>query len=222
MIPFSSHLSKMRKSVKLSDVEIARALRMKGTSKPLSYLSKDEVERFFRAIPQSNLRDRLLFELMYRHGLRRIEAAHIRVEDIANDRLWVTRAKHGISGEYPLHPRTAKLLDAYLRARPSDGCPYLLRSRQTSQIPLATTTIYAAFRSYATAAGLPLDKRHPHVLRHSIAVHLMNAGVDAADVQDWLGHVNIATTMIYAQVTNKRREETFRRLVRSREVAHAS
>lgn len=219
---FPSHLSKMRKSVNLSAVEIASALAACGSSKPLAYLSKEEVERFFRAIPKSNVRDRLLFELMYRHGLRRVEAARIRLEDLSDDRIWVTRVKHGVPGEYPLHPRTQKLIVAYLAERRFDGCPYLLRSRQTRPTPLATTTIYTAFRAYAAAAELPVGKRHPHVLRHSIAVHLMNAGVDAADVQDWLGHVNIATTMIYAQVTNKRREETFRRLVRSREVAHAS
>jgi site-specific recombinase XerD len=69
--------------------------------------------------------------------------------------------------------------------------------------------IYHLFRSYAESAELPEDRRHPHVLRHSIAVHLMNAGWDAADVQDWLGHRDIASTMVYATVTNKRREAKY-------------
>lgn len=68
---------------------------------------------------------------------------------------------------------------------------------------MSVSTIYQLFRAYAEAAGLPPDRRHPHVLRHSIAVHLMNAGWDAADVQDWLGHREIASTMVYAAVTNK-------------------
>lgn len=207
----------------MSDVEIARAVRGGAVvGKPLTYLSKEEVERFFRAIPHTNVRDHLLFELIYRHGLRRAEAARLRLEDLSKDRIWITRLKHGVSGEYPLHPRTQKLLAEYAAKRADDTCPYLLRSRQNGAKPLATTTIYAAFRGYAAAADLPADKQHPHVLRHSIAVHLMNAGVDAADVQDWLGHASIATTMIYAQVTNKRREDTFKTLVRSREIAHAT
>lgn len=212
----------MRKSVNLSDVELARVVRGNGVSKPLSYLSREEVERFFRAIPRERARDQLLFDLMYRHGLRRIEAARLTVDDIADGRIWITRVKHGVSGEYRLHPRSQALLTAYYQQRPIDGSRYLLCSRQTRDAPLATSTIYTAFRSYATSAKLPADKQHPHVLRHSIAVHLMNAGVDAADVQDWLGHVNIATTMIYAQVTNKRRDETFRTLVRSKEIARAT
>ena len=43
--------------------------------RPVPYLTREEVERFFHAIPQPNLRDRLLFDLIYRHGLRRGEAA---------------------------------------------------------------------------------------------------------------------------------------------------
>lgn len=43
--------------------------------------------------------------------------------------------------------------------------------------------------------GNTADRRHPHVLRHSIAVHLMNAGCDAADVQDCWGHRDVASTL---------------------------
>jgi integrase len=48
------------------------------TAGNLPYLTKAEVERFFRVIPRSNSRDRLLFDTIYRHGLRRLEAARIR------------------------------------------------------------------------------------------------------------------------------------------------
>lgn len=209
----------MKKVVKLrTTVENVLLARPTGT-RPLAYLTKEEVERLFAAIPVDNLRDRLLFELMYRYGLRRREAAQLTLEDITGERIWITRLKHGISGEYPLHPRSQALLKAYLVERRFDGCRYLLRSRQRLPIPIATSTIYQAFRTHAVAAQLPEDRRHPHVLRHSIAVHLMNAGVDAADVQDWLGHVSIATTMIYARITNKRRDDTFRRLLDSPEIA---
>lgn len=58
-----------------------------------------------------------------------------------------------------------------------------------------------------------------HVFRHSIAVHFMNEGVDSADVKDWLGHRSISSTMIYAQVTNKRRDATYQRVRSSKEIA---
>jgi hypothetical protein len=87
----------------------------------------------------------------------------------------------------------------------------LFVSRQSGNQPISPSTIYGLFRRYAGAADLRVDHRHPHVLRHSIAVHLMNAGWDAADVQDGLGHRDITSTMVYAAVTNRRREQKYER-----------
>ncbi len=191
-----------------------------SSRRQMPYLSKAEVERLFSVIPREQVRDRLLFDLIYRYGLRRLEASLIRRrEHLSDGRIWITRLKGGISGEYPIHPRTRRLLWAYLSDRGEDHRPYLFASRQSGPNPLSPSTIYALFRSYADAARLPEDRRHPHVLRHSIAVHLMNAGWDAADVQDWLGHRDIASTMVYAAITNKRREAKYEEALLSEEIA---
>jgi integrase len=184
----------------------------------IEYLTKDEVERFFAAVPHQDGRNRLLFELIYRHGLRRTEAALIRLEHLSEGRIWITRLKGGVSGEYPIHPTTRRLLWSYLATRASDS-PFLFTSRQSGPRPISASTIYELFRRYAAIAELPADRRHPHVLRHSIAVHLMNAGWDVADVQDWLGHRDIGTTMVYATVTNKRREAKYEEALLSDEIA---
>lgn len=186
---------------------------------PVLYLTRQEVERFFHAIPQPNLRDRLLFDLTYRHGLRRGEAAQLTLDDVRGGKIWVARLKRGIPGGYPLHPRSKQLLRAYLPVRPADPCDYLFRGRRRTAAPLSGGEINRLFRQYATAAQLPESRRHVHVLRHSIGVHLMNAAWDIADVQDWLGHRHISSTMIYAQITNKRREARYKTTLRSREIA---
>ncbi len=187
-------------------------------ARQLAYLTKDEVERFFGVISSVDGRDRLLFDVIYRYGLRRQEAALIRREHVA-ERIWITRIKGGVSGEYPIHPTTRRLLWSYLEQRGAEPGSYLFATRQSGPRPMSGTTIYQLFRAYADAAKLPADRRHPHVLRHSIAVHLMNAGWDAADVQDWLGHRDIASTMIYAAVTNKRREAKYEEALLSDEIA---
>jgi integrase len=189
-------------------------------SREVAYLSKAEVERFFAAIPTRNTRDQLLFDLIYRYGLRRREAALLGSEHLASGRIWITRVKGGVSGEYPIHPTTRRRLWAYLAERSYAGSPYLFTSRQSGFDAISPWTIYHAFRLYAVAANLPPDRCHPHVLRHSIAVHLMNAGWDAADVQDWLGHRHITSTMVYAAVTSKRREANYERILRSSEIAN--
>ena len=116
-----------------------------------------------------------------------------------------------------------KFLEKYFglrsRERGEDDNPHLFTSRQSGLAPMSATTIYGLFRRYANLAELPAERHHPHVLRHSIAVHLMNAGWDAADVQDWLGHRDIASTMVYAAVTNKRREAKYEEALLSEEIA---
>lgn len=185
----------------------------------LAYLTKEEVERLFAAIPADRPRDRLLLDLLYRHGLRRQEAASIRREHLSDGRIWITRVKGGVSGEYPIHPTTMRLLWSYLNERAERANPHLLVGRQHGSRAISTSLIYQLFRKYSESAEIPADRRHPHVLRHSIAVHLMNAGWDAADVQDWLGHRDIASTMIYATVTNKRREAKYEEALLSGEIA---
>jgi site-specific recombinase XerD len=190
-----------------------------AATRQIAYLTKEEVERFFDLIPAENARDRLLFDVIYRYGLRRTEAALIRREHLTEGKIWITRLKGGISGEYPIHPATRRLLWTYLAELGDDGRPYLFVSRQSEIWPISDSTIYSLFRHYAALAELALDRRHPHVLRHSIAVHLMNAGWDASDVQDWLGHRDIASTMVYAAVTNKRREARYEEALLSSEIA---
>jgi len=185
-------------------------------SRQVRYVSKEAVEQFFAAVPRAAIRDALLFDLMYRYGLRReeatlIERAHVR------DRIWITRVKGGISREYPIFRRTRRLLWSYL-PRVGESSPHLFPSPEHMGTAISTSLVYQLFHRYATAAELPEDRRFPHVFRHSIAVHLLNAGWDLVDVKDWLGHVSIASTQVYARVSNIRLDQKVRAL-RSSEIA---
>jgi site-specific recombinase XerD len=66
-------------------------------------------------------------------------------------------------------------------------------------------------KDYGEKAKLPDDKRHFHVLKHSIATHLLDTGADIRFVQDWLGHANIQNTVIYAQISVGSREAKARK-----------
>jgi integrase len=168
----------------------------------VKYHTKAEVERLFDQIHDS--RDLLLFDLIYRHGLRRKEAANLTLDDFREERIWIWRVKHGKSCGYRLHERTLFLYQRYLAVRPDDGTRYLFRSRRRSSRPLSDGEINRLFHKYATAADLPRDRPHVHSLRHSIAVHLAEIGWTPADVQCWLGHRDIKSTMVYFRITDKR------------------
>lgn len=208
----------MRLTVKLFHLNRSK-MRNSGDLR-IKYLDKEEVCRFFSSIPKDNYRDRALFDLMYRHGLRRIEVTFLRKNWINNGRIWIKRAKNGISQEYILHPDSKRLLKIYLVQRNGNNNPFLFIGRESGKNrSISKGLIYHLFRKYAEKANLHPDKRFVHILKHSIAVHLLNAGWDIADVQDWLGHKDIKNTTIYGKISNKRRERQFMKLLKSNDIA---
>jgi integrase len=196
----------MRENVRVAfRAENTSAMRLRRwDQETVKYHTKEEVERLFDQIDDP--RDLLLFDLIYRHGLRRKEAALLTLDDFREERIWIWRVKHGKSCGYRLHERTLLLYQRYLAVRPDDGTPYLFRSRRRSSQPLSGGEINRLFHKYALAAGLPQDRAHVHSLRHSIAVHLAEIGWTPADVQYWLGHRDIKSTMVYFRITDRRAE----------------
>jgi integrase/recombinase XerD len=172
------------------------------------YLTQDELTRFFAVI--STPRDRALFAAIYHYGLRVDEATMLVLDDVdlKNHRIRIRRLKNGLGGEKPLWRHTAKLLRAYLRVR-RDAGPYLFTGREG---PLKKRQVQNLFMSYAKAAGI--KGRSVHALRHSIAVHLLDAGRGIEHVADHLGHRNIQNTRVYAQISHPLREQVFRDLER--------
>ncbi len=172
------------------------------------YLTQDELRRFFAAIPSP--RDRAIFAVVYHYGLRVDEATALTLEDLdlKSHRIRLRRLKNGLGGEKPLWRHTAKQLRAYLRVR-NDAGPYLFTGREG---PLKKRQIQNLFNQYAKAAGI--SGRSVHSLRHSIAVHLLDAGRGIEYIADHLGHKNIQNTRIYAQISHPLREQVFRDLER--------
>ncbi|MCU1230983.1 MAG: integrase family protein [Acidobacteria bacterium] len=214
----------MRKNVKMAarkeqTVELHLLETQEGS--PVKFLTKEEVERFFAAIPKRNLRDRLLFDLIYRYGLRRSEAGLIdRARHLTGDRIWITRLKRGLSGFYPISGRTRRLIWQYLSELQQTSNTHLFPSRQSSSQGISGSAIYYLFRRYARAAGLAEDACHPHTLRHSIAVHFLDTdGLELLDVKDWLAHRHISSTMVYAHISATRRNRSYRRVLNSRQIA---
>ena len=119
----------------------------------------------FAVIPRTDGRNRLLFEVMYRYGLRRQEVALIR-RDYIGSASGSCGSRGGVSGEYPIHPMTRRLLWEYFEQLGAGARAYLFTTRQSESRPIFASTIYQLVRWYAEAAGLPHDRSHPHVLRH--------------------------------------------------------
>ncbi len=172
------------------------------------YLTQDELRRFFAVIPDS--RDQALFALIYHHGLRVGEVALLKREDVdlSRDRVVVWRLKGGAWSAQPLLTATAALLARHLATIPPDPASPLFPGRDG---PLKKRQIQSLFVRYRDRAGLP-HHYTCHSLRHSIATHLLDAGVALEVVQDRLGHQSIRSTSIYARITDHHRAALFRSL----------
>ena len=72
------------------------------------------------------------------------------------------------------------------------------------------------FRSVAETAGLPTSKRHPHVLKHTLASHLIGANVNLAKVAQYLGHRAISSTMRYVSVSDTQASDAAREALTAR------
>lgn len=183
---------------------------LRPRTETIHFLTLDELGRLLAATRES-VRDRALFLLAYRHGLRASEVGLLRGEDLDLRALRVTvhRLKGSRSGTHPLQPDEAKALRAWLRARPQPPSPVLFPSRRGD--PIARRTLDWLMKKYGAAAGVPPSKRHFHCLKYSIATHLLEAGADLRFVQDWLGHSNIQNTVVYTYLTTRGREGVARR-----------
>lgn len=168
-------------------------------------LAAEEVARLLggpRGSDPGSLRDRALLTVMCDCGLRASEAIGLRVEDV-DLRRRVLRTGGGVRlRSVPVNAETVRSLRAYLeRGRPALVAGGLethvfVNRRGTG---LTRQGLYKIVQGYARTAGLD-DRMSPHTLRHTFAARLLASGSDLRSVQELLGHADIATTQIYAQI----------------------
>jgi len=176
-------------------------------SETIKFLTEAEIKKLIGEI--SSKRDKAIFLLAYRHGLRASEVGLLQRNDFDEKqlRLNIHRLKGSLSGVHPLQPDEVRILKGFLRSR-EDSLPYLFPSRKGA--PISRAMLDVLIKGYGERVNLPDDKRHFHVLKHSIATHLLDTGADIRFVQDWLGHANIQNTIIYAQISVGSRQQKAR------------
>jgi type 1 fimbriae regulatory protein FimB len=170
----------------------------RAEQRTITFLTQEEVRQLFKVIRSK--RDKAIFLVAYRHGLRASEVGLLQRADVdaKQGRISIHRLKGSISGVYPMQPDVMKAIRSYVRTR-ADESPYLFVSNRN--VPISRYMVHHLMQTYGDLAGLPEEKRKFHCLKHSIATHLLDAGADLAFVKDWLGHANIQNTTIYARLT---------------------
>ncbi len=176
----------------------------------IKFLTQTELRSLLRVI--KNKRDYAIFLLAYRHGLRVSEIGLLQVGDLDLSRfqIMIHRVKDSISGEHVMQPDEVKAVKACLRDRGYES-PILFTSKRRN--PISTRQLDNLMKDYGKLADIPKDKRHFHVLKHSITTHLLQGGARLHTVNAWVGHASIKNTMIYTHISNPERDEEVRRVM---------
>lgn len=178
------------------------------------FLTPDKVEQAL-ALPDLTLplgvRDRAILELFYGSGLRRQELVDLNLEgvDFSNQQVRVL-GKRARERVVPLSRAAKQALEQWRGVRrelvAEDNEHALFLSAKGRRISAAE--VYATVRHYLRQVD-GLEKAHPHVLRHSFATHLLDAGADLVAVKEMLGHRSLDTTQIYTHVTPQRLQKAY-------------
>lgn len=165
------------------------------------------VEQLGKAIVATErLEERAAIKVLYYCALRASElglqpTSHF---DPKRGTLDILRLKGSTGHTYKLEPWVLEDLRAWFSSSERPKGDYLFPHPQDPASPLDRFNVYRYWQRAAKRAGLVKDLQHPHVLKHSVATHMLERGDDLLFVQDWIGHKRLENTQIYAELVGKR------------------
>jgi site-specific recombinase XerD len=198
------------------DLEIANPVK-RGyclrLSKPLPrFLKDEEVSRFLHKL--EGLRDRAMFLLMLRCGLRVEEVASLTVGalDLRRGKLLVKSGKGAKDRMVYVSPDAHEALTGYLKQRAQSRSKpvFLVDKGRCRGQAISVRGIQKRMEYYAGESGLKVSCHH---LRHTMATQLLNADADITIIQDLLGHSRITTTQRYCKVSNRKVQRDYYRAI---------
>lgn len=177
-------------------------------------LTTEEVNRLLdqpRGGSLKEIRDRAMLEILYATGIRVSELINLKTNDVNVQIGYVIVRDSHKERVVPINATAKKAIVDYLKnARMqllSDIQSEVLFANCQGQ-PMSRQGFWKIVKYYAKKAGITSDIT-PHTLRHSFAAHLVENGADLRSVQEMLGHSDISTTQIYANVTQNKIREVY-------------
>lgn len=204
---------------RLIDRDPTEGLSAPHVGKPLPHFLTEEqvaalLEQPAKGTTPEACRDKAMLELLYATGMRVSELVSLNLRDVnTNPQSAHVRCfgKGGKERVIPIHADAVGAIDDYLRrARPvllrNLGDEALFLNRRGER--LTRQGLWLNLKRYARDIGLDAIVS-PHVLRHSVATHLLAGGMDLRSVQELLGHANVSTTQIYTHLTTDRLRQVY-------------
>lgn len=157
-------------------------------------------------------RDAAILELMYATGIRVSELIGLKIYDINTDVGYLNCRDKSGEHRIPIYTIAREKIKDYMDRRcliPGyDGTDYVFLNM--SGQPISRQGVWKLLKTYGKKCGLGF-KVTPHIMRNTFAVHLLKNGLDIKDVQNMMGHCEIASTKIYEQALRDRLTESYER-----------
>ncbi len=159
----------------------------------------------------TSLRDQLMLEMFYNCGFRLAELINIKVSDINfHDKSIKVLGKGKKERLVPISIELSQLIKEFIKKREEE-----FGETPTQELYLTSKgkrvspkSVYLIVKSYL-AEILTLEKKSPHVLRHSFATHLSDSGADLNAIKDLLGHSSLAATQVYTHNSIEKLKKAF-------------
>ena len=145
------------------------------------------------------IRNRLIIELFYSTGIRRIELVELKLTSVDfNNKTLKVLGKRNKERIVPLIKPVLETMNQYLKSR--DGLEFIRDNDRLfltkKGVKIYETLVYRIINDYFSIASTKV-KKSPHIIRHSFATHLLNQGADLNAVKELLGHSSLAATQVY-------------------------
>lgn len=157
------------------------------------------------------IRDKAMLELLYATGIRVTELISLKVSDVNLPMHFIMCRDPHKERMIPFGTQAHNALERYLggvRAEMVEDKSSEILFANCSGKPMSRQGFWKLIKFYAKKAGITADIT-PHTLRHSFAAHLVENGADLKSVQEMLGHSDISTTQIYANMNHNRIREVY-------------
>ena len=192
-----------------ADIHVER-----GSKKLPQILTGKEVELLLMqpvCVDAKGFRDKAMLEVMYATGIRVTELIELNLEDVNLD-LGVIKCSRGKKSRViPLYPAALKALSTYIRdvrdtmlAVPDERALFV----NVGGSRMSRQGFWKILKHYQMSAHIEKEIT-PHTLRHSFAVHLLENGADLGSVQELMGHSDISSTQMYAQMINNKLKSVY-------------
>ena len=177
-------------------------------------LTSKEVELFLEQPDPSDAkgcRDRAMLELLYATGIRVSELIGLDMDNVNLAAGFLRCSGRGRERLIPLYPAAIRALEDYLEhvrpqmlEHPDERALFVNMSGER----MSRQGFWKIIKHYQEKAGIQTEIT-PHTLRHSFAAHLLENGADLHSIQEMLGHADISSTQIYAQLVNQKLKDVY-------------